>query len=234
MSKLRTDVKIVILAAGMSTRLKTAIPKALIPLKNEETVLDLQLKEISKYISLENVILVVGFKKELFMERYPDLTYVYNNSYAFTNTAKSLLKALKKINSDVIWMNGDVVFDAKILDRLLALDKTSMIVDTKRCGEEEVKYSLDEQGYIAGLSKELVDAGGEALGINMFKGDALKELIHQLELVDDKDYFEKAIENMIKNNHVKVLPVYAENLYCKEIDFLADLKEVVDHVVKNG
>jgi len=103
------NVKVVILAAGMSSRLKSSVPKPLISLKDEKSILDFQLENISKYIPIDNIFLVVGFKKELIMEKYPDLIYVYNNSYAFTNTGKSLLRALKKTNSDTIWLNGDIV-----------------------------------------------------------------------------------------------------------------------------
>jgi choline kinase len=41
--------------------------------------------------------LVVGFKKDLIMESFPNLTYVYNQYFDQTNTAKSLLKAIKKL-----------------------------------------------------------------------------------------------------------------------------------------
>src|SRR3712207_8839046 len=36
---------------------------------------------------------------------------VYNPHYATTNTAKSLLRALRKFDDDVMWINGDLYFE---------------------------------------------------------------------------------------------------------------------------
>jgi len=224
------NVKVVILAAGMSSRLKSSVPKPLISLKDEKSILDFQLENISKYIPIDNIFLVVGFKKELIMEKYPDLIYVYNNSYAFTNTGKSLLRALKKTNSDTIWLNGDIVFDDRILKKLLHSKDSAIVVDVKECGEEEVKYTVNNDDHILGISKEIKNAKGEALGINLIKNKDILQLIKHLEGVNDHDYFEKAIENMIKKDKSKFKAVYTDGMFCKEIDFTQDLKETIEYV----
>ena len=124
----------VILAAGMGTRLGSLIPKPLTSLVDEKTILDYQIEKLIKKPQINNIYLVVGYKKEIIMEKFPDLLFVYNNAYARTNTAKSLLAALNKIYNDVIWMNGDVFFDEEILDLLLDSKISVCLVDRKKCG----------------------------------------------------------------------------------------------------
>jgi len=224
------DTKFVILAAGMSTRLGSLIPKPLVSLKDEKTILDYQIENIVKYTSADNIYIVTGYKKEIIMEKYPDLIYVYNEAYVHTNTAKSLLKALKKIKSDTIWLNGDIYFEDKVLKNLINAEYSSVLVDNKICGEEEIKYTQDKSGFLLKISKEVPNPSGEALGINLIKEKDIDTFVKYLEAVDSYDYFEKAIENMIKADKLKIKVINIGNLFCKEIDFEEDLKEVREYL----
>jgi choline kinase len=108
-------MKIIILAAGMGSRLGNPFPKPLTPLKNGQTIMGRQLNNIQNYFDIDDVTTVVGFKKDLIMERFPEVNYVYNPFFDRTNTSKSLLKALKKNKGkSILWFNGDVVFDEKL------------------------------------------------------------------------------------------------------------------------
>ena len=108
-------MKIIILAAGIGSRLGNAFPKPLTKLKNNKSIMQMMTENISSVYNADLINLVVGFKKDFIMESFPDLTYIYNQYFDQTNTAKSLLKAIKK-NKDqsILWMNGDIVFDKNI------------------------------------------------------------------------------------------------------------------------
>jgi choline kinase len=112
-------MKAVILAAGMGKRLGSSIPKPLTSLVNGKTIMDFQVERLSRIVGVKNIIVVVGYKKEMIMGKFPQLSFVYNDAFAQTNTSKSLLLALKKVDDDVIWLNGDVYFDAEVLGLLL-------------------------------------------------------------------------------------------------------------------
>ena len=71
-------MKIIILAAGMGSRLGNPFPKPLTPLKNGQTIMGRQLKNIQNYFDIDDVTTVIGFKKDLIMERFPEVNYVYN------------------------------------------------------------------------------------------------------------------------------------------------------------
>lgn len=224
-------MKAVILAAGLGTRLESKIPKCLLKITDEKTILDFQIKSLSKRIGLENILIVIGFKKELFKKKYPSLGFVYNTLYHKTNTAKSLLVAFKKIDDDVICMNGDVYFDDKILDLIIPSNYSCCLVDNKKCSDEEVKYNLNKSGFINQLSKIVNDPNGESLGIYFFKKNDMILVRNELEKVDDLDYDEKAFENLCVNNKLKMVPIQVKNFFCKEIDFKNDLESVRKHLL---
>src|SRR3989339_138086 len=96
-NNVNSNISAVILAAGFGMRIENNIPKALLKIRNNKTILDYQLEALSGYIPSNNIIVVVGYKKELVMEQHPELTFVYNEAYNRTNTGKSLLKAVVKI-----------------------------------------------------------------------------------------------------------------------------------------
>ncbi|MBW2998219.1 phosphocholine cytidylyltransferase family protein [Candidatus Woesearchaeota archaeon] len=226
-------MKAIILAAGMGTRLGSLLPKPLTALKNEKTILDFQIEKLINKIGLHNIILIVGYKHHVIMETHPKLMYIYNHKYIQTNTAKSLLYALNKIeDEDVLWMNGDVFFDELVLEKISNCENSACLVDNKNCGDEEVKYSLDERGLIQELSKEVEVAKGEALGINLIKAKDLEIFKKELENVGDGDYFEKALENLTLSKSIKLNAIDKENLFCQEIDFPEDL-EVVRNYINN-
>ena len=226
-------MKAVILAAGVGSRLGMSIPQALAVLVGEKTIFDYQVDKISKFVPTDGIFVVVGYKKEMLVERHPQLRYIYNEAYAETNTGKSLLKALNKIgNDDVFWLNGDVIFDEQVIPKLMTAQDSCVLVDNKKCGAEEVKYNTDSEGYIKNISKEVSPAEGEALGINLVKRKDLTIFKKHLALIDSQDYFEKAIEDMIKQETIKFLPVNVDGLFCHEIDFPEDLEYVRNFLLK--
>lgn len=220
-------MKIVILAAGIGSRLGNPFPKPLTPLKDGESIMEKQLKNISKYFDINDVTTVVGFKKDLIMERFPEVNYVYNPFFDQTNTSKSLLQALKKHRGkSVLWFNGDVVFDEKLLSVLLKdiQENNSFIsVNTLSVADEEVKYTL-KNNFVNELSKEVNNGLGEAVGINFISSKDLDTFISQLEKCGDNDYFEKGLEMAIAEDNLKVKAIDISKYNCIEVDFAEDLK----------
>ena len=220
-------MKIIILAAGIGSRLGNPFPKPLTKLKNHKSIMQMMTENISFSYSLDLVNLVVGFKKDLIMESFPNLTYIYNQYFDQTNTAKSLLKAIKK-NKDhsILWMNGDIVFDKNILIKLkeyIDKDVSFVAVNTSKVAEEEVKYTLKDN-YIDELSKTVENGLGEAVGINFISSKYIDSFIKRLEQCDDNDYFERALEVAIEKDGFKIKPVDISEFNCIEIDFEEDLK----------
>ena len=115
----------------------------------------------------------------------PDISFVYNEVYDSTNTSKSLLKALRLSQpGGVLWLNGDVVFDPQVLPLIqehIEAGRSFVCVNTESVAEEEVKYTLDDDGYIKELSKQVVGGLGEAVGINFISAEDKATLIQRLD-----------------------------------------------------
>ncbi|MDI6698854.1 MAG: phosphocholine cytidylyltransferase family protein [Candidatus Saccharicenans sp.] len=219
-------MKAVILAAGRGTRLGLDLPKAMVRVDSRRAIIDYQVENLKAFIPPENILVVVGFKKELIVASHPELNYTFNERFAVTNTSKSLLKGLSQMDEDVLWLNGDVIFDRALIPKILSVGCSCVLVDDKKCGLEEVKYRTDGGGFITEISKQVEAAEGEALGLNLVARDDLESLRKHLELVGDNDYFEKAIENYIIQDKGRFLAVPAGGLFCHEVDFPEDLKRV--------
>lgn len=221
-------MKGVILAAGKGSRLgDNHLPKPLTQLENGQSILGMQITHLLPYLSSDAIFVVIGYHKELILDHFPDLTFVYSPNYAHENTSKSLLRALNKIEDDVVWINGDVVFHPSLLPELFDRKNSCMVVNTEVVDEEGVKYKTDGQDWIVEVSKKVVGAEGEALGINLFMKQDLPKLIQGLEDCAPNDYFEKGIELAIGRG-VKVAAHRIPGDLCTEIDFPEDLKRAND------
>lgn len=221
-------LQVVILAAGMGTRLGKPWPKPLTSLADGRSIMQQQLENVEKVFRDEaRVTIVVGFKMEMIMEAHPNVTFVYNENYDQTNTSKSLLKALRSSQeSGVLWLNGDVVFDARVLERIaerIRSEKSFVCVNTSATAEEEVKYTVDGKGNINALSKQVKNALGEAVGINFISTHHKNAAIKYLEQCADNDYFERGLELAIENVGIEIEPVDISDLFAVEVDFQADL-----------
>lgn len=220
-------MKIIILAAGIGSRLGNPLPKPLTTLKSGQTIMQQQIGNLTRFFDADSINIVVGFKKDLIMESFPDMTYIYNQVFDQTNTSKSLLKALKKNHREpVLWLNGDVVFDAEIIRSLMPLivaNRSFVCVNNQEVAEEEVKYTLDSKGFIKELSKKVKDGVGEAVGINFVSSKDINTLIARLEECADNDYFERGIELAIEKDGLEVTAFDISTFRCMEIDFKEDL-----------
>ena len=228
-------IQVVILAAGMGTRLARPLPKPLTELRDGRSIMKQQLDNLTAAFGNDyRVTIVVGFKLEAIIERFPEATFVYNEFYDQTNTSKSLLKALKaSSDGGVLWLNGDVVFDHQVLVRVkqhIVDNQSFVVVNTSKVGEEEVKYTLDASGAVAQLSKKVEQGLGEAVGINFVGAQDKSDLISRLAEVDDNDYFERGIELAIEQNGSRFAAVDISDLFAVEVDFAEDLDRANEHV----
>lgn len=229
-------MEVIILAAGLGSRLGKGIPKCLTVMNNGKTILEMQVANIREAFSDVKINIIVGFKGEM-IEEYNDshglnLNIIYNASYDIVNTSKSLLHGLKFVNKNdsVLWMNGDVVFSSNILLNSIDLIDNNLnfvTVNTENVSDEEIKYTIDSEGYINYISKQVPYeyALGEAVGINFINSKDAVILKYWLSQVDHNDYFEKGLEYSIKNDSLKIQPYNISLLesFAVEVDFQDDL-----------
>ncbi len=216
-------MKIVILAAGVGSRLGRPLPKCLSILPTGESIMGRQIR-IFREMGAREIIVVVGFKKTLVMEQHPGVYFRYNPLFYITNTSKSLLCALEDLDDDVIWANGDVIFDPSVIKGIMDSPYNTVAVNKSKCGEEEVKYKTNAQGDIEAISKHIQQGEGEAIGINKVLRGHLPAFVRALELCEDQDYFERGLEFVIKDK-VLFKPLDISEHRCIEVDFPEDWRE---------
>lgn len=228
-------IQVVILAAGMGSRLGRELPKPLTELGDGRTIMQQQHDNIAAAFGTDvTITTVVGYKLEHIIDAFPDVDYVYNEQYDQTNTSKSLLRAMKATGkSGVLWMNGDVVFDPQVLVRVAGrvhADQSFVSVNTSAVSDEEVKYTVDADGFVRELSKQVSNGLGEAVGINYISSADKAAFTRQLQRCGDQDYFERGLELAIEHDALKLEPVDISDLYAVEIDFAEDLERANRHV----
>jgi choline kinase len=122
-------------------------------------------------------------------------------------------------------MKADIVFDSEVLKRGAAdfeAGHSSVVVNTAKVGDEEVKYTFDDKGFVNKFSKPVLGGLGEAVGINHVSSGDEAKLNKRLEEVDDESYF-KGIELGIEKDGLLLKAIDISYLYVIEFDFDEDL-----------
>jgi choline kinase len=202
----------VVLAAGAGRRLRPytdEVPKALVPLLDGRSVLDVTLENFA-VVGLTDVAIVVGYRREAIEERVDDLatatglriTLVDNDHALDRNNAYSLWCAREHFDDDVLLANGDTLHPAAVDRALIDAPPTDgpliAIDDVKPLGDEEMKVLLRADGCVGSISKLLPhDADGEYIGVARVLRSSGASLIGALERTWRRDpnlYYEDAFQ----------------------------------------
>jgi choline kinase len=185
-----------VLAAGAGRRLRPytdTLPKALVPVDDETTILDLTLSNFSK-VGLKDVAVIVGYKSEAVEERKKDLEsrhnvnleLIFNDKAEEWNNAYSLWCARDLFTQGFLLANGDTVHPVSVQETLLENRGPAILlaVDTvKKLAEEEMKLTIDCAGNLARITKQMdpATAFGEYIGLTLVEPEAAKNLTLALE-----------------------------------------------------
>ena len=185
-----------VLAAGAGRRLRPytdTLPKALVPVDDETTILDLTLSNFSK-VGLKDVAVIVGYKSEAVEDRKKDLEsrhnvnleLIFNDKAEEWNNAYSLWCARDLFIQGFLLANGDTVHPVSVQETLLENRGPAILlaVDTvKKLAEEEMKLTIDCAGNLARITKQMdpATAFGEYIGLTLVEPEAAKNLTSALE-----------------------------------------------------
>ena len=111
-------MKIIILAAGSSTRLSKEIldmPKGLLKI-NDKSIIEIQL-DLFKKNQLFDITIIVGPNKEKF--KFKNVNYVLDDDFQNHDILGSLMASKSIINDDTLTTYSDIIFDENILRSML-------------------------------------------------------------------------------------------------------------------
>ncbi|MAZ41039.1 hypothetical protein CL654_02890 [bacterium] len=233
---------IVILAAGEGKRLRphtSTIPKTLLDV-GKCSLLEHILNNIeSKQVS--NVIIVIGYQgqkiKRKLKGKYKNLKieYVENSHYRGSDNLYSVLCARKKIDSDVVFVNGDTIFHKKVFAKILSSNKANCIaVDFERpIDGDAMRVHGDSSGKLVEIGKRISKkTHGDASGIYKLSKKAAGRYFELAE-----KYFSKGprrggfvvpLRTMKKEFSLWLIPV--EKKHVIEIDTEKDLNNAQEKI----
>ena len=218
-----------VLAAGAGRRLRPdtdGLPKALLPVDGQVTILDIALRNLAA-VGLRDVVIVVGYAADAIRDRVADLerdhgvrlTLVDNDRAQEWNNAYSLWLAREHFAAGALLVNGDTVHPVSVEKTLLAAagagagtgstgstgaGRARLILavdDVKRLAEEEMKVIIGADGMITRITK-LMDpalAYAEYIGATLIGADAAGPLAAALEATWRRDpslYYEDGFQEL--------------------------------------
>lgn len=115
-------MRVIFLAAGKSKRIFKKIKKnkCLIKINNKPLIKHL-ISEV-KRAGINKISIVTGFRSSFLKKELKDqknIDYIFNQKYNSTEMLHSLILGLKKYNTDIIISYSDILFDRKIIKKLI-------------------------------------------------------------------------------------------------------------------
>jgi choline kinase len=230
-----------VLAAGAGRRLQPDtdnLPKTLLPVDGERTILDVALHNLAA-VGLEEVVVVTGFAADRIEERREDLARryglrietVFNPKAEEWNNAYSLWYARDRFAEGVLMVNGDTVHPASVEEKVLAArgddDLVIAVDDVKTLGEEEMKVHLSPDGQLDRIHKSLEPstAAGEYIGVTLIEphaADALADALKTTWENDPQQYYEDGFQELA-NRGGRILAAPIGDVEWVEVDDHTDL-----------
>lgn len=234
-------VRVIILAAGQGKRLlplTAEVPKALLDIHGRTLVA----RQIDAFAAcgITDFVVVTGYASGRIEDALDaiakakgiSIRTVYNPFYAVADNLASCWMARGEMNRDFIQVNGDNVFRADLVERLLSAEPKPVTVAVNHkdaYDTDDMKVMLDN-GRLTEIGKTLpvdtVDA--EAIGFYIFRGEGVGAYVTQLEkaMRDPsglKQWFPSAVGSLAKVVDINTIAINGIR-WC-EVDFPVDLQQ---------
>ncbi len=232
-------MKTIILSAGQGKRLlplTAKVPKCLLRIQGK-TMVEKQIDTLHR-CGVDDITVVTGYRAEK-VDNILRNTYgrgriktLYNSEYATTDNLVSCWTARNEMNQDFILLNGDTLFEAAVLKRLLSAPENPVTVVVNRkenYDADDMKVEMEGSRLVRiGKQLPLENVKGESIGMILFRGEgpglfrnSLKEALQ--EKMARKKWYLSVIDRM-----ARVIPIWTcaiTGLRWCEVDYHDDLKQ---------
>ncbi|GID97292.1 sugar phosphate nucleotidyltransferase [Amorphoplanes digitatis] len=191
-----------VLAAGAGRRLRPytdTLPKALVPVDGETTIMDISLRNLAA-AGLTDVTIVVGYcagaveeRKDAFEQKYGvKITLVHNDKAEEWNNAYSLWLARDRFAEGALLVNGDTVHPVSVEKTLLDSRGPGILLavdNVKKLADEEMKTIFSADGRLTRITKLMdpAEAFGEYIGATVIEASAAADLADALKTTWERD-----------------------------------------------
>jgi choline kinase len=230
-----------VLAAGAGRRLRPytdTLPKALVPVDGETTILDIALRNFAE-VDLRDVVVVVGYaagaveqrRVELERRHGVSISLVFNDKAEIWNNAYSMWVARDAMSDGALMVNGDTVHPVGVEEALLEARGPELLLALdveKALAEEEMKVQVDERHDVTRITKLMDPAAayGEYIGATLIEGSVVPRLAVALQATFERDpdlYYEDGYQELVdRGERVATAPIPSGTCWV-EVDDHADL-----------
>ncbi len=247
------EVRALILAAGMGTRLKEYtqdLPKCMAVVLNGKPLIEIQMDTL-RACGISDISIVRGYRAEKM--RFPEVRCYHNPDYARTNILASLFSAEEALDGDVIVSYSDIWYETAVVKRLLRCEKDIAIgvdIDWKEYYlgrkdhpiEEAENVILDSDNRVVKIGKiaaEKAEVHGEFIGMMKLtrRGcELLRRHYHRAKAAHEGKPFQRAarfeeayLTDLLQEMADLGVPIHGEIIGSgwKEIDTVEDLQKAI-------
>lgn len=237
-------MKAIILSAGQGRRLMpltSNMAKCCLPLHGI-SILEWQLSQIAK-CDIDEVVVVTGFAYEMvdsIVDKVEGIKVrtLHNPMFAHTDNLGTCWEARFEMDEPFVLMNGDTLFEAAVLQRLLSSEKKypiTLVTDTKSHFDlDDMKIVADGERLLK-VSKQLDIrlVSGESIGLMVFDQTGANAFTRQLEVMMDKSdalklWYLSAIDQLAGEGLVGICQIHGMS-WC-EVDDASDLASAANVV----
>ncbi len=228
-----------LLAAGMGSRLMpltTNSPKCLTEVNGKSFLERLIENLILK--GFKRLVIITGHQKqcieEFLSDLSPDITieFIYSPLYKTTNNIYSLWMARQSIKEPFMLVEGDLIFDASLLDEMIYPDR--MAVANILPWMNGTTVTIDGAQQVKGFHKNtnmegVLDWKYKTVNIYSFSLASWEAIVERLneniEANKVNGYYETVFGEMMADNQLSLKAVDFDNKHWYEVDTLKDLVE---------
>ncbi len=236
----------IILAAGYGNRMRPLTDnehKTLLKINNI-TIIDNIIDSLISN-SVKNVVVVTGYRseelKKYLLDNYNNVNFqfVHNKDFRTTNNIFSLSLAFKKIeiDSDIILIESDLIYDHKIIGNLIKSSKKNIALVSKyQSGMDGTVVKLGSNNKITEvIPPHLQDSDFsfsnkyKTLNIYKFSQDFTNNIFSKLlnyysEVIDDNCYYELVLGILIYMQKEDIYSILVDNKDWIEVDDTNDIR----------
>ncbi len=224
----------VILAAGESKRtapLTLTRPKPLLKIANK-TLLEHNLEQLSGLVS--EVILVVGYKKEMIREQfgdsYKDLKITYVEQKEQLGTAHAMMQAKSKINGKFLVMNGDDLYSKTEIKTML--QNKYAVLGKKVADNSKYGAIVMKNGFVSNIVEKPRAAVSDIANVGMYVFEkSVFDIANKVKKSERNEYeITDVVSTLAKSEKVKLVEVRD---YWLPVSYPWQVIEANEYLLKN-
>lgn len=229
-------MKALILNSGVGSRMgeyTRQVPKCMVRLIKEQTILERQLRMLCRE-GIKEAVITTGFMADRLKQHAASLglpirlCFVNNDRYDMTNYIYSMYLAKSDLQDDIILLHGDLVFEQRVLEDMIKCGKSCMAVSTFCALPKKDFKAVLQNGRIVRIGIEFFENAVAAQPLYVLRRELWMKWMKKIGEFYQKGelacYAENAL-NQILNKEI-LYPYDYGNRLCQEVDKEEDLLEV--------